>query len=115
MIPALAGLIGVGIGALKPIWEWQIEAKRLRYNERKLFIKRLRDIITSPKFKPYYFVYTSEYTQLRPYMPEQIIRKYEYDEFVDPIVAKGENVRTTDHILELLDLVRDLEIQWGLL
>ena len=111
LIPATAGIIGVMIGSMKPLIDWSIERKRLRREERKLFIKDIRNFVSQKDFNiNAEFLRTAAYSRLRPHLSKDFLSFFE-----DGKVSEKLSSRHLFHTPWLLDEIQKLERKWGLL
>lgn len=120
LIPALTGMIGVFIGSLKPIIDWNIEKKRLLLEERRSFLKRTRETVSVETFDFYSFIYTAEYAQLRRYLSQDFINRYEIEtkekkKEKTPIHPNTRYTYRHGAQIAILDGLVTLEKQWELL
>ena len=120
LIPALAGVIGILIGSFKPIIDWRIHANKMRYDERKIFLSKVRSVIMANDFESKVFIHSIEYSQLRPYLSETFKRILEVvfrDNPAPPMPTdqyKSYGIRNTDKAM-FLDEIARLEKEWKLL
>jgi len=75
---ALIGLIGGVIGSIAAPWvNWGIEKRRLKHTRKMELIKEWRTFIEAFDFENQNFGNSTVYGAMRPYMEEEIIKKFE--------------------------------------
>jgi hypothetical protein len=113
VIVAVVGLISGAIGSLISPWiNWGIEKRRLKHTQKVERIKEWKNAIESFNFKQEKFGYSSAYSSMKPYMDDDIIKKFEAHNtiFVAP------NGVGKDQLLKrwATDQVTKIEKEWGL-
>jgi hypothetical protein len=105
IITAAIGLVSGIAGSMFAPWaKWQFEKKRERYNNRIKFLKEARDVAFScQNSQPGVFITTECYARVRPYLPKNIIKKWE--------VKRDFN----NSYPEILDSLSELEKKWHIL
>lgn len=113
LLPIITGGFGVWLGH----WlKWDFEKKKLRYEERKQFIKTIRDEVIKTDFYLLRFYNSILYSQLRPYLTKKLIKEFETHALPKKsrTLEVGDNFRITNE-QQLLDVIQELERKWGLL
>lgn len=110
LVPALSGFLGVLIGSLKPLIDWNIEKRKMRHSERKQLLNDFRTLLTSQNINQQGIVHSMAYSRLRTSLPNEITKKFE--NLYEP--------RFPNHLrdwmtYELIDALHKLEKKWGLL
>lgn len=113
VVSAVVGVIAGAIGSLIAPWvQWAVEKRRSLLQSRRETIRRWRDFIENFDFQNYKLADTATYSEIRPYLPEELRRGMESG-FVIKAAASGRGENAWKH--DILDAIADLEQQWKLL
>ena len=114
VIPTITAAGGVWFGKYV---NWKYTKMQLKYDERKALIKATREAIFDKNFGQYDFIDTVIYSQLRPYISNELknnLETYFKDGPPKRSIVEGENYRNS--IIHLVfDDLSSLERKWGLL
>ncbi len=110
----IAGIFGIITGYFVPFAKWQVEKLKLRRNERIVFIRQLRELISSVEFSTQEFKDTTLYSRFRKHLPDKITER---------IDCKDGRIRLEIHLAgsraglqnEILDQLCILEEKWKLI
>ncbi len=114
IIPIITGLFGLVAGYLMPFAKWQVEKLKMRRNERIVFIKQLRELISSNEFSIQEFKDTTLYSRFRKYLPNKITERIDCKDgiiHIELLIAGSRGGLQN----ELLDCIALLEEKWKLI
>jgi hypothetical protein len=80
ILPILTGAAGIWVGYYL---KWDVEKKKMRYQERKILLSSIREIIIKsggnhPEYFNYEFSNSIEYSRIKSYLSKELVQKIEY-------------------------------------
>jgi hypothetical protein len=113
LLPIFTAALGVWVGQFI---KWNFEKRKLRYEERKLFIAKVREYLhNSSTWSRKDFKQTALYTQLRPHLSKKLLEKIDAPLNTIHMNSVGSAVDINIEWVELFHEVSALEKKWGLL
>jgi len=81
IVSAVSGLIAGTIASLIAPWiNWGIEKRKIKMNRRVELIKNCKELINSENFDNYKFLNSSYYSDIKPYLNNELVDKIENKE-----------------------------------
>jgi hypothetical protein len=113
LLPIVTAAVGVWIGRYL---KWDLEKKKLRYKERKIFILAMREYLhNSNTWSRGDFKKTVLYSQLRPHLSEKLLKSLDTPSNTLRIYKVGSAVDIDMEWVESFQEVNALERKWSLL
>lgn len=114
LLPVISA-IGGGIigGIVSPFVKWYIELKKLKREERRLFINDVRGYLIKASGQDLDEISTKVfYSRLRQYLTKKLIKRIEWHTNTIDIV---ENYKRDGILHQILDEIAELEKKWNLI
>jgi hypothetical protein len=111
LIGIASAALGFLSGLLTPWIRWEIDKKRTKRIKREQLLERLRRTICADDFNALSFLQSTEYSELRTHLPDEIAHSLESRYKIISLSSSRPNTMQN----ELLDQVAQLEREWGLI
>ena len=113
LISIISSIASFVLGYLTHVLQWNIEKRKLKYENRKQLIKTVRLYISElESFNSREFCNTTLYSQIRPYLSKKLIKELEVQTNTIDIVLHHNRYGI---VPDLLDELNKLEVKWELI